>query len=132
MKIYKLVTWYPNMVHIMWNDMTWFNILSTFTKTKNHLNCFWLYLCFKYIGILHLFSQIYSNLSLYKMKWNSSFFNLLLRLYSNIIYKNNVIFFWKFEVGYIQTCSSLESSTMWHPKGGHCSMLSLSSLIPTH
>jgi len=21
MKIYKLVTWYPNMVHIMWNDM---------------------------------------------------------------------------------------------------------------
>ncbi len=21
MKIYKLVTWYPNMIHIMWNDM---------------------------------------------------------------------------------------------------------------
>jgi hypothetical protein len=21
MKIFKLVTWYPNMVHIMWNDM---------------------------------------------------------------------------------------------------------------
>jgi hypothetical protein len=21
MEIYKLVTWYPNMVHIMWNDM---------------------------------------------------------------------------------------------------------------
>jgi hypothetical protein len=21
MKIYKLATWYPNMVHIMWNDM---------------------------------------------------------------------------------------------------------------
>jgi hypothetical protein len=21
MKIYKLITWYPNMVHIMWNDM---------------------------------------------------------------------------------------------------------------
>jgi hypothetical protein len=27
-------------------------------------------------------------------------------------------------VGYIQTCTSLESSTMWHPKGDHHSVLS--------
>jgi hypothetical protein len=28
------------------------------------------------------------------------------------------------KVGYIQTCTSLESSTMWHPKEGHHSVLS--------
>ncbi|CAK9236755.1 unnamed protein product [Sphagnum troendelagicum] len=28
------------MVHIM--QMTWFNVPSTFIKTKNHLNCFWI------------------------------------------------------------------------------------------
>jgi hypothetical protein len=32
--------------------------------------------------------------------------------------------FWKFEVGYIQTCTSLETNTMWHPKGDHCIALS--------
>jgi len=32
--------------------------------------------------------------------------------------------FQKFEVGYIQTCTHLEDNTMWHPKGGHCSVLS--------
>jgi hypothetical protein len=86
----------------------------------------------KYIGVLHLFSQIYSILPLYKMKWNSFFFNLLPKLYFNIICRNIVNFFWKFEVGYIQTCTSLESSTMWHSKGGHRSVLSPSSLVPIH
>ncbi len=32
--------------------------------------------------------------------------------------------FQKFEVGYIQTCTSLKSSTMWQPKGGHHNKLS--------
>jgi hypothetical protein len=32
--------------------------------------------------------------------------------------KNIVKIFQKFEVGYIQTCTSLESNTMWHPKRG--------------
>jgi hypothetical protein len=31
MKIYKLITWYPNMVHIMWNDM----VQYTFNFHKN-------------------------------------------------------------------------------------------------
>ncbi len=38
------------------------------------------------------------------------------RLYSNIICKNIVKMFQKFEVRYIQTCTSLESNTLWHPK----------------
>jgi hypothetical protein len=47
------------------------------------------------------------------------------RLYYNIICKNIVNFFQKFEVGYTQTCTSLESNIMWHPKGDHHSVLSL-------
>ncbi len=78
------------------------------------------YICvFKYISTLHLFPKIYSNLPLYKMKWNNLFCNLLPRLYSNIICKNIVRIFQKFEVGYTQTCTSLQSSTLSHPKGGH-------------
>jgi len=46
------------------------------------------------------------------------------KLYSNIICKNIVKIFQKFEVGYTQTCTPLESSTMWDPKGSHCSVLS--------
>ncbi len=62
----------------------------------------------EYIGVFeststqHLFPQIYSTFPLYKMKWNSFFPNILPRLYSNIICKNIVKFFQKFEVGYIQ------------------------------
>ncbi len=83
------------------------------------------YICvFEYTNTLHSFPQIYSDLPLYKMKWNSFFFNLLPRLYSNIICKNIVKIFQKFEMGYTQTCTSLESSKMWHPKGGHCNVLS--------
>jgi hypothetical protein len=79
MKIYKLVTWYPNMVHIMWNDM----ILYTFNFHKNwkSFKFFLEYICvFEYTSTLHSFSQIYSNLSLYKMKGNSFFSNVLPRL----------------------------------------------------
>jgi hypothetical protein len=121
-EIYKLITWYPNMVHIMWK--TWFNIPSTFIKTKNHLNVFWSIFVVIFIGTLYSFPQIYSNPPLYKMKWNNFFLNLLLMLYSNIICKNIVKIFQKFEVGYTQTCTSLESSTMWDPKGGHRNVLS--------
>jgi hypothetical protein len=58
------------------------------------------------------------------MKWNNFFFNLLPRLYSNIICKNIVKIFWKFEVGYTQTSTPLESTTMWHPKRSHYNVLS--------
>ncbi len=49
--------------------------------------------------------------------WNKIVFffsNFLPRLYFNIICKNIMKIFQKFEVGYTQTCTSLESSTMWH------------------
>jgi hypothetical protein len=69
-----------------------------------------------------------SNFSLYK-KWSNFFINLFSRLYSNIICKNIVKTLWKFEVGYIQTCTTLESSTMWHPKKGHYSVLSPLEII---
>jgi hypothetical protein len=61
------------------------------------------------------------------MKSNNMFFNILPRLYSNIICKNLVKLFQKIEVVYIQTCTSLESRTIWHPKGGHRSVLSPTS-----
>ncbi len=51
-------------------------------------------------------------LPLYQMKQNNFFSNLLLILYSNIICENLVKIFQKFEVGYTQTCTSLESNTM--------------------
>jgi hypothetical protein len=74
--------------------------------------------------LVYLFPQIYFNIPFYKIKWNGLFYNFLSRLYSNIICKNIMKIFQKFEVGYIQTCTLLESSTMWHPKGGHCIVLS--------
>jgi hypothetical protein len=46
-------------------------------------------------------------------------------LYFNIIWKNIVKFFQKFEVGHIQACTPLEGSIMWHPKGGHHNVFSL-------
>jgi hypothetical protein len=53
------------------------------------------------------------------MKLNSFISNLSPKLYFNIIWKNVVNVFQKFEVGYTQTCTSLESSVM-----GHCSVFS--------
>jgi len=104
--------------------MTWFNILSTFIKIKNYLNYFWSVFVFLIYRYTTLFPQVYSNFPPYKMKWNSLFSNILSRLYSNIVCKNIVKFFQKFEVGCTQTCTPLKSSAMWHPKGGHCSVLS--------
>jgi hypothetical protein len=104
--------------------MTWVNIPLTFTKIKKYLNFFGVYLCFEYTSTLYSFSQIYYNFPFYKVKWNNLFYNFLHRLYYNIIWKNIVKFFQEFEVGYTQTCTSLESSIMWHPKGGHCNVLS--------
>jgi hypothetical protein len=102
-------------------DMTWLNIPSTFIKIKLFLE----YIYFiEYKSSLHSFSQIYSNFSFYKMKWNNFLKKILFMLYSNIICKNIVKIFQKFEVGYIQTCTSMKSSTMWHLKGGHCNVFS--------
>ncbi len=98
--------------------MTWFNIPSIFIKTRNHFISLEYICVFWYTSTLHLLPQIYSNFPLYKMKW-IFFSNLLHMLYSNIICKNIVKLFQKFEVGYTQTCTSLESNTMWHLKGGH-------------
>ncbi len=120
---FKLVTSYPNMDNIMSNDMVQynFNFHKTFFKTLLFLE----YICvFEYTCTLHLFPQIYSNLPFYKLKWNNFFINLLPRLYFNIKCKNIVKKFQKFEVGYIQTCASLESNIMWHPKRGHHNVLS--------
>jgi hypothetical protein len=105
--------------------MTWVNIPSTFIKITNHLNLFLEYICiFEYTSTLHLLSQICSNLQIYKTKWNLYFSNILFRSYSNIIWKSIVKFFQNFDVGYIQTCTSLESNTMWHPKGDHHNVFS--------
>jgi hypothetical protein len=106
-------------------EMTWFNIPSIFNKDWKSFKLFFEYICvFEYTCTLHSFSQIYSNLPFYKIKLNIYFFNLLPKLYSNTICKHIIKIFWKFEVGYIQTCTSLESNTMWHPKGDHRNVLS--------
>jgi hypothetical protein len=102
------------------NDMIQYTF--NFHKNENYLNYFLEFIfVFEYMDTIHLFPQIYSNLPLYKMKWNIYIFR---KLYSNMICKNIVKIFQKFEVGYTQTCTSIESSTMWHPKGGPCSVLS--------
>ncbi len=102
--------------------MTWFNIPSTFINIRNYLNYFWNH--FWIHGYITLFPQIYFNLPFYKMKWNNFSPFLLPRLYSNIICKNIVKIFQEFEVGYIQTCTFLKSSTMWQLKRVHCNLLS--------
>jgi hypothetical protein len=70
-------------------EMTWFNILSTFIKIKNHLNYFWSIFVFLNIRVHYIcFHKMYSNLSFYKMKWNNLFSNILLRLYFDIFLKS--------------------------------------------
>jgi hypothetical protein len=115
MKIFKLVTWYPNMVHIMSNGMVQYTF-ETFIETKNHLNNFWSILVFlsthytrfhKYTPISHF------------IKWNE-IKKILISCLGYILtqYVENILkIFQKFEVGYTQTCTSLESSAMWHPRG---------------
>jgi len=123
MKIFKLITWYPNMVQTMCNDMGQY--IFNFHKNEKLFKNILEYICvFEYISTLHLFSQIHSIFPLYKMKWNSFFSIILPRLYSNIICQDIVIFFQNFKVWYIQTCTSLENSTMWHHKRGHHNVLS--------
>jgi hypothetical protein len=100
MRIFKLVIWYPNMVQIISNDLVQYTF--NFHKDQELFKLFLEYICvFEYIGRLHLFPQIYSNLRPYKMKRNSFFFNILPKLYSNIIYKKLLNFFQNFEVEYI-------------------------------
>jgi hypothetical protein len=79
-KKFKLITWYPNMVQIMWNGMIQYSF--NFQKNQKLFKWFLEFICvFEYIGTLHWFSQIYYNLRLYKMKWNSFFPNILSKLY---------------------------------------------------
>jgi hypothetical protein len=114
--IFKHGSYYVNMVQYT----------STFIKIKNHLNCFWNIFVFLNTQIHYIHFHKYTPISRF-MKWNEIVSFLICcipKFYSNIICKNNVNFFQKFEVGYTQTCTSLESSTMWHPKGGHRSVLS--------
>ncbi len=93
---------------------TCFNIPSIIKiKIIWSIFCFWVH---KYITFIFTNMFQFPN---YKMKWNNFFSNILPRLYSNIICKNIVKIFQKFEMGYTQTCTSLENNTMWHPKGGH-------------
>jgi len=69
-----------------------------------------------------LFPQIYSNLPIYKLTWNSFIFNIFPRLNYN---SNNIMkFFQKFKMEYIQKCTPLEIGTIWHPKGGHHNVFS--------
>jgi hypothetical protein len=107
-------------------EMAWFNILSTFIKIKNHLNCFWsifvflntyigTFICFyKYIPISHI------------IKWNEimcfliSCLGYILTWYAKILWNCFKSLKWD----RLKTCTPLESSTTWHPKGGHHSVLS--------
>jgi len=117
-KNFRLITWYTNMVLIMWNDMVQYTF--NFHQNKKSFKYFLEYIyVFEYISTLHLFPQVYSSNTLYKMKWNNFLFNILPRLYSNIICKDIMKLFQKFDMGYIQACTPLESSIMWHPNGHH-------------
>jgi len=104
--------------------MTSFSIYLIFIKIKNHKNYFWNIFVFFSTQVHYILFYKYTPISHF-IKWNVFFFpNILFKLYSNIIYKSIVIFFQKFEVGYTQTCTSIERNTMWQPKGGHCNVLS--------
>jgi hypothetical protein len=115
MKNFKLITWCANMVKTIWNDMVQYTF--NFHKNSRSFKFFWEYICvFEYVGTLHSFPQIYSNLPFYKMKWFFFFSNILPRVIF-IICKNIMKGFQKFEIGQIQTCTSLKSIIKWHPNG---------------
>jgi hypothetical protein len=65
------------------------------------------------------------------IKWNEIILILIFlpMLYFNIICKNIMKIFQKFEVGYTQTCPSLESNTMWHPKRSRYKVISPNNII---
>jgi hypothetical protein len=94
MKFFKLITWYPNMVQIMSNGMVQY--IFNFHKNKKSFKLFLEYIyIFEYTSTLHLFPQIYYNISFNKMKWNKFIKNILPNLYSNIMCKNIVVHsFW--------------------------------------
>jgi hypothetical protein len=124
----KTIFWNENfqinhMVQIMWNGMVQYTF--HFHKNKKSFKLFLKYIfVFEYIFTWHLFHK-YTSIS-HVIKWNDFLnINILPRLYSNIICKNVVNFFQNFEVGYIQTCTPLESNTMWRPTRGHYNVLSL-------
>jgi hypothetical protein len=117
----KLIFWYENsqISHLVSKHgsyyVKWHGSIYPQLSYRLKIILFLEYICvFEYIGTLHSFWQIHSNIPIYKLP----------RLYSNIIWKNIVKIFQKFEVGYTQTCTSLESSKMWHPKKDHCSVFS--------
>jgi len=125
--LHDIQTWFKQC------EMTWFNKPSTFIKIKNHLDCFYNTFVFFSTHLHYIYFHKYIQISHF-MKWNEmNFFfpNIMLRLHYNIICKNLMKIFQKFEVGYIQTCTSLESNRMWHPKGGHHSVLSPMFLTPS-
>jgi hypothetical protein len=75
MKMFKLITWYPNMVHIMWNDMVQYTF--NFHKDYKSFKLFLEYICvFEYIGTLHSFPQIYSLISHF-IKWDEIVFFII-------------------------------------------------------
>ncbi len=104
-------------------EMTWFNMFSTFMHIKNYLDFFGLYFCFWiHMYITFVFTNTFQSLKF----WNEIIhYNILFKLYSNIICKNIVKIFQKFEMGNIQTHTFLKKNTNWHPEGHHCSVLSL-------
>ncbi len=107
--------------------MTWFNVPSTFIKTKNHLNYFWNIFVFFSTKVHYIHFDKYTPISHF-IKWNEivSFLISRLRLYYNIIWKNKL---WKYFRSLRWDTFKLESSTMWHPKGDHCSVLSPMNMI---
>jgi hypothetical protein len=96
-------------------EMTWLNIPSTFVKIYSHLNCFWNIFVFLSTQVHYIHFHKYTPIS----QWSEivSFMITCLGSISNIICKNIVKIFQKFEVRYTQTCTSLESSTYDTPKG---------------
>jgi hypothetical protein len=81
----------------------------------------WMWLLVK-ISIYHTFIA-----SLLKklVFWNEKFqINHMVSKHGSYYVKNILKIFQKLEVGYTQTCTSLKNSIIWHPKGGHCSVLS--------
>jgi hypothetical protein len=112
------------MVQTMWNDMVQYTF--NFHKNQKSFQLFLEYICvFEYTSTLHLFPQIYSNLPLYKMKWNNSFFNILplgyiLTFNAKILWNSFKSLKWD----RFKHAHPLENNIMWHPKGGHYSVLS--------
>jgi hypothetical protein len=100
----------PN--YVKWHG---FNMFSTFMHIKNYLDFFGLYFCFwVHMYITFVFTNTFQSLKF----WNEIIhYNILFKLYSNIICKNIVKIFQNFEMGYIQTCTFLKKIQIDTPKG---------------